>query len=157
MLSAISRLDSFIQRCVDAAAFAVMRTCGVRKSFVRYVVMAIAVSAIIGDVVFRYKTVLAKALSLAMCFALLMLAEVTRRRDEHAEARGFRDSGASLFDVVFKVYFGGQVFVQAYNDEWFMATFDVFVVLSTYLAATPNTPPPSEQRSPSLSAVPEAT
>lgn len=150
MLSAISKLDSFIQRCVDAAAFAVMRTCGVRKSFVRYATYL----SIVGLLAVR--AALAKHwLYLIVGLIWLAVAEFAKRHDEASERAGMisrLDSGSNFL----KGYWWMCTLLEVAALHWLALCTNILFLGTEYLRRTPSEPPATKQSSTSLNAVPEA-
>lgn len=155
MIEAISKLDSFVQRCVDHAAFAVMRTFGVRKSFVRSAIyLAAGVIAAVGW------TVLHSYVSLVVVAVLFGAAEFLSALDSKADAHG-KTSPADFVLPGMKAYWVvviGISVAMAVRGEptgrLAIAT-NVLMLLVTYLQLTPNTPPPKEKREMVMSAVGE--
>ena len=153
MLSTISKLDSFIQRCVDQAAFAVIRAFGVRKSFVHYVLCRAGLGCLIGDTCFRIRDPLAKAVALALCLLILIGNEAGRRFAELAENRGMIGWTPDGVLKVLKAMWLCWTILDGARGWWFAVAADLLMLTSQYVAMTPNNPPPKQQTSSKLAEV----
>lgn len=155
MFQAITTLDTIIQKGVDHAAFAVMRTTGWRKSFVHYLLCSIGLVGLLGDLSFRISDPLTRAIALACCLFILIGNEKVRRSVERAEARGMASwlpPGTLNF---LKCMWLAWVVPDAYRGRLFSVAVDVVMLVSQYVANSPNTPPPKEKRETAMSAVGE--
>lgn len=153
MFQAITTLDTFIQKGVDHAVFAVMRTAGWRKSFVHYLLCSIGLAGLIGDMSSRISDPLTKALALASCLFILLGNEAIRRRAERSEdagMAGWLPPGSLNF---LKFMWATWMVPDAYRGWWFAVAVDVVMLVSQYVANSPNTPPPKEKRETVMSAV----
>lgn len=152
MFAAISKLDSFIQRCVDQAAFAVMRGLGVRKSFVAYALTLGVVGLMVCD---RLSNGEHSALGYFGAMVWLGIAHWERRIDERAEDSGRLTTLSPIQSFVRKaVWMTFLVFDAVRLHGWWIAI-DVTLTLLAYLGSTPNLPPPKEKRETVMSAVGE--
>lgn len=155
MFKAITTLDNLIQKGVDHAAFAVMRTTGWRKSFVHYLLCSIGLVGLLGDMSFRITDPLTKAFALACCLFILLGNEMIRRSAERAEERGMASwlpTGSLNF---LKFMWAAWMVPDAYRGRWLSLAVDVVMLVSQYVANSPNTPPPKEKRETVMSAVGE--
>lgn len=152
MLSPITTLDTIIQKGVDHAAFAVMRTFGVRKSFVAYAMTLGVVGLMVCD---RLSTGERSPVMYLGAMIWLGIAHWERRIDEKVEDSGHMTTLSPVQSFFRKaVWLTFLVFDAVRMNGWWMAI-DVTLTLLAYLGSTPNLPPSKEKRETVMSAVGE--
>lgn len=111
-MSLLQALDKGIQRAFDACVFFLMRTFGVKKSFIRYVltalqILAVAGMALVGWNIEQYRSTI---VFYGMWIAMMLLRQrVEYRNDLEAEHRGMMSRtdafDGSRFSQIWKVFF----------------------------------------------------
>lgn len=162
----LEALDRTIQRFVDSAAFALMRTFGVFRSAIVYAVGAILVVAAVGSMVIPNSGIsgFGKAMTGIMVLLFLVIMHFRHRNESNAEQKGMthkphrQENG--LWKVVFAFYGvtdALQIWYPLYVTKGTDPTMVMFYhglqsviawcfVLLEYLDRTPNVPPPSRKR-----------
>lgn len=152
MFQAITTLDTFIQKGVDHAVFAVMRGLNVRRSSIRFALLVTAATSILIDTAVRHDFI--GAIGGLIVAGAATFARVPESMADGAAAPLARPMNLvrGLFKIVLAAYVPIRLVV---TYEYFQALSDVALLLWLYVGDTPGVPPPKEKRETVMSAVGE--
>lgn len=181
----LSKLDTLVQRGVDAFVFLLMRTFGWKKSFIRYAAMATFIATFAGFVFLEHS--FASPLSRAcvaflpiMILVFLLVQWLGYKADLRAESRpGAASSTDRPYPIdKFMKLAGPLSLVKVTSQYWLipkvwveksvpqttchaMTTLEILFILSylfwTYIKRTPYNPPPAEEKVQNLVPAPTST